>query len=52
VVERRRRRSAEENKPIFRRYVEEVGNERKLELADEIFDRYLARRLRAGARSR
>ena len=34
--------SAEENKDIFRRYVEEVGNEGKLELADEIFDRYLA----------
>ena len=42
VVERRRRMSAEENKAIFRRYVEEVGNEGKLELADEIFDRYLA----------
>jgi steroid delta-isomerase-like uncharacterized protein len=36
------RMSAEENKDIFRRYVEEVGNEGKLELADEIFDRYLA----------
>jgi steroid delta-isomerase-like uncharacterized protein len=36
------RMSAEENKTIFRRYVEEVGNEGKLELADEIFDRYLA----------
>jgi hypothetical protein len=33
---------AEENKAVFRRYVEEVGNEGKLELADEIFDRYLA----------
>jgi steroid delta-isomerase-like uncharacterized protein len=33
---------AEENKAIFRRYVEEVGNEGNLELADEIFDRYLA----------
>ncbi len=32
----------EENKSIFRRYVEELGNEGKLELADEIFDRYLA----------
>ena len=32
----------EENKAIFRRYVEEVGNEGKLELADDIFDRYLA----------
>jgi steroid delta-isomerase-like uncharacterized protein len=36
------RMPAEENKAIFRRYVEEVGNEGKLELADEIFDRYLA----------
>ena len=36
------RMSAEENKAIFRRYVEEVGNEGKLELADGIFDRYLA----------
>jgi steroid delta-isomerase-like uncharacterized protein len=42
VVERRRRMYAEENKAIFRRYVEEVGNEGKLELVDEIFDRYLA----------
>lgn len=41
-VERRQRMSAEENKAIFRRYVEEVGNEGKLELADEIFDRYRA----------
>jgi steroid delta-isomerase-like uncharacterized protein len=32
----------EENKYIFRRYVEELGNEGKLELADEVFDRYLA----------
>ena len=34
--------STEENKAIFRRYVEEVGNEGRLELADEIFDRDLA----------
>jgi steroid delta-isomerase-like uncharacterized protein len=34
--------STEENKAVFRRYVEELGNEGKLELADEIFDRYLA----------
>jgi steroid delta-isomerase-like uncharacterized protein len=34
--------SAEVNKAIFRRYVEEVGNKGNLELADEIFDRYLA----------
>ncbi len=32
----------EENKAIFRLYVEELGNEGKLELADEIFDSYLA----------
>ena len=34
--------SVEENKAIFRRYVEEVSNEGNLELADEIFDRYIA----------
>ena len=34
--------SIEENKAIFRRYVEEVGNKGNLELADEIFDSYLA----------
>ena len=34
--------STEENKTVFRRYVEELGNEGKLELADEIFGRYLA----------
>ena len=34
--------SAEENKAIFRRYVEEVSNRGNLEVADEIFDRYLA----------
>jgi steroid delta-isomerase-like uncharacterized protein len=34
--------SEEQNKVIFRRYVEEVGNEGNLDLADEIFDRYLA----------
>ena len=34
--------STEENKVTFRRYVEEVGNEGNLDLADEIFDRYLA----------
>jgi serine phosphatase RsbU (regulator of sigma subunit) len=32
----------EVNKAIFRRYVEEVTNRGNLELADEIFDRYLA----------
>jgi serine phosphatase RsbU (regulator of sigma subunit) len=34
--------SAEENKATFRRYVEEVVNQGNLELADVIFDRYLA----------
>ena len=34
--------SAEENKSIFRRYVEEVVNQGDLEIADEIIDRYLA----------
>jgi steroid delta-isomerase-like uncharacterized protein len=34
--------SAEENKAIFRRYVQEVSNQGKLELADEIFDYYLS----------
>ena len=34
--------STEENKATFRRYVEEVGNEGNLDLAEEIFDRYVA----------
>jgi len=34
--------SEEENKAIFRRYIEEVWNRTNLELVDEIFDRYLA----------
>ena len=34
--------STQENKAIFRRYVEEVTNRGNLELADEIFDRYIA----------
>ncbi len=41
----RRRKSVsteEENKAVFRRYIEEVWNQGRLELADEIFDRYLA----------
>jgi serine phosphatase RsbU (regulator of sigma subunit) len=33
---------AEENKAIFRRYVEEVQNQGNLELADEIFGRYIS----------
>ena len=32
----------EENKAIFRRYVEEVGNQGNLDLADDIFAHYLA----------
>ena len=34
--------SAEENKAIFRRYVEEIAHQGNLEVADEIFDRYVA----------
>ncbi len=33
----------EENKAIFRRYIEEVTNQGNLEIADEIFDRYVSR---------
>jgi steroid delta-isomerase-like uncharacterized protein len=33
---------AEENKAIFRRYVEEVPNQGNLDVADEIFGRYVA----------
>jgi predicted SnoaL-like aldol condensation-catalyzing enzyme len=32
----------EENKASFRRYIEEVWNQDRLELADEIFDRYIS----------
>jgi serine phosphatase RsbU (regulator of sigma subunit) len=32
----------EENKAIFRRYIEEVWNQTNLELVDEIFDRYIS----------
>ena len=34
--------SAEENKAVFRRYVDEVGNEGNLGLVDEIFDIYIS----------
>ena len=34
--------SAEENKAIYRRYVEEVSNEGNLDLVDEIFARYVS----------
>jgi serine phosphatase RsbU (regulator of sigma subunit) len=34
--------AAEENKAIFRRYAEEVGNQNNFEIVDEIFDRYIS----------
>ena len=34
--------AAEENKAIFRRYAEEVGNQQNVELVDEIFERYIS----------
>jgi serine phosphatase RsbU (regulator of sigma subunit) len=34
--------TAEENKAIFRRYAEEVGNQLNFELVDEIFERYIS----------
>src|ERR671917_1420301 len=34
--------SEEVNKAIFRRYIDEVGNQGNLEVADEIFDHYIA----------
>jgi serine phosphatase RsbU (regulator of sigma subunit) len=40
--EKRNVSAAEQNKAIFRRYAEEVGNQGKLELADEFFDRYIS----------
>src|SRR3712207_751245 len=33
---------AEENKAIFRRYIEEVANQGNLELVDEFFERYIS----------
>src|SRR5215211_3605794 len=39
---RRKSVSTEENKAIFRRYIEEVWNQTNLELVDEIFDRYIS----------
>jgi len=41
----RRRQSVpteEENKAIFRRYLEEAWNQSNLEVVDEIFDRYIS----------
>ena len=40
--EKRNLSTAEENKAIFRRYAEEVGNQLNLELVDQIFERYIA----------
>ena len=34
--------AAKENKAIFRRYAEEVGNQHNFEIVDEIFERYIA----------
>jgi serine phosphatase RsbU (regulator of sigma subunit) len=34
--------AAEENKAIFNRYAEEVGNQQNFELVDEIFERYIS----------
>src|SRR3712207_4460955 len=42
LAKERRNVPAEENKVIFRRYIEEVFNRGNLELADEIFDRYIS----------
>jgi steroid delta-isomerase-like uncharacterized protein len=33
---------AEENKAIYRRYAEEVGNQHNFEIVDEIFERYIS----------
>src|SRR5215217_3266241 len=38
----KRNLSAEQNKAIFRRYAEEVGNQHNFELVDEIFERYIS----------
>jgi serine phosphatase RsbU (regulator of sigma subunit) len=38
----RRNVSAEQNKAIFRRYAEEVGNQLNFEIVDEIFERYIS----------
>jgi serine phosphatase RsbU (regulator of sigma subunit) len=40
--EKRNMSAAEENKVIFRRYAEEVGNQQNFEIVDEIFERYIA----------
>jgi serine phosphatase RsbU (regulator of sigma subunit) len=40
--EKRSVSAAEENKAIFRRYAEEVGNQHSFEIVDEIFERYIS----------
>ena len=40
--EKRNVSTAEENKAIFRRYAEEVGNQLNFEIVDEIFERYIS----------
>jgi serine phosphatase RsbU (regulator of sigma subunit) len=42
VAKERRNVSAYQNKALFRGYVEEVAHQGNLEIADEIFDRYIA----------
>jgi serine phosphatase RsbU (regulator of sigma subunit) len=39
---RRKSVSTEENRAIFRRYIEEVWNQTNLEVVDEIFERYIS----------
>jgi serine phosphatase RsbU (regulator of sigma subunit) len=41
-TEKRNLSTAEENKAIFRRYAEEVGNQQNFELVDQIFERYIS----------
>src|SRR5918994_2093379 len=40
--EKRNVSAAEENKAIFNRYAEEVGNQLNMEIVDEIFERYIS----------
>jgi serine phosphatase RsbU (regulator of sigma subunit) len=42
LARRRKSVSTEENRAIFRRYIEEVWNQTNLEVVDEIFDRYIS----------
>src|SRR5215211_2926122 len=41
-MEKRNVSTAEENKAIFNRYAEEVGNQLNMEIVDEIFERYIS----------